>query len=93
MEITFKHTKGGETLMFKILKKEELSEQITLFDIEAGDIARKARPGNFFLLRTHEQGERVPLTIADFDRDRGTITTVFQKVGRTTNHLGTFNEG
>ena len=91
-EITFKHTRG-DTLMFKILKKEELSEHITLFDIEAGDIARKARAGNFFLLRTHEQGERVPLTIADFDRDRGTITTVFQKVGRTTNHLGTFNEG
>ncbi|RJQ46491.1 MAG: sulfide/dihydroorotate dehydrogenase-like FAD/NAD-binding protein [Nitrospiraceae bacterium] len=79
--------------MFKILKKEELSEHITLFEIGAKDIARKAKPGNFFMLRTHEQGERVPLTIADFDRDRGTITTVFQKVGKTTHHLGTFNEG
>jgi ferredoxin--NADP+ reductase len=79
--------------MYKILKKEDLSEQITLFDIEAGDIARKARAGNFFILRTHEQGERIPLTIADFDRLRGTITTVFQKVGKTTHHLGTFNEG
>ncbi|MBI5055733.1 MAG: sulfide/dihydroorotate dehydrogenase-like FAD/NAD-binding protein [Nitrospirae bacterium] len=79
--------------MFKISRKEELSEYITLFEIEAGDIAKKARPGNFFVLRTHEQGERVPLTIADFDRDKGTITTVFQKVGKTTNHLGTFNEG
>lgn len=79
--------------MFKILKKEELSEQITLFDIEARDIARKAKPGNFFILRTHEQGERVPLTIADFDRDRGSITTVFQKVGKTTHYLGTLGEG
>lgn len=79
--------------MFRILKKEELSEQITLFEIEAGDIAKKARPGNFFMLRTHEQGERVPLTIADFDRTKGTITAVFQKVGKTTNHLGTFREG
>jgi ferredoxin--NADP+ reductase len=79
--------------MFNILKKEELSDQITLFEIEAGDIARKARPGNFFILRTHEQGERVPLTIADFDRNRGTITAVFQKVGKATHHLGTLNEG
>lgn len=79
--------------MYKILKKEELSEQITLFDIGARDIAKKAKPGNFFILRIHEQGERVPLTIADFDRDRGSITTVFQKVGKTTNHLGTLKEG
>jgi ferredoxin--NADP+ reductase len=79
--------------MYKILKKEDLSEQITLFDIEARDIARKARAGNFFILRTHEEGERIPLTIADYDRGRGTITTVFQKVGRTTHHLGTFKEG
>lgn len=79
--------------MFNILRKEELSEQITLFEIEAEEIARKARPGNFFVLRTHEQGERVPLTIADFDRDRGTITAVFQKVGKTTHHLGTLREG
>ena len=79
--------------MFNILKKEELSEHVTLFEIEAGDIARKARPGNFFILRTHEQGERVPLTIADFDRDRGTITAVFQKVGKATNYLGALNEG
>jgi ferredoxin--NADP+ reductase len=79
--------------MFKILKKEDLSEHITLFDIEAGDIARKAKAGNFVVLRTHEQGERVPLTIADFDRSNGTITTVFQKVGKTTHRLGILNEG
>lgn len=79
--------------MFTILKKEELSEQITLFEIDARDIAKKARAGNFVVLRTHEQGERIPLTIADFDRTRGTITTVFQKVGNTTHLLGSLNEG
>lgn len=79
--------------MFKILKKEELSDLVILFEIEAKDIAKKARAGNFFVLKIHEQGERIPLTIADFDRDRGTITTVFQKMGKTTHHLGTLNEG
>ncbi len=79
--------------MFKILNKEELSEYITLFEIAAEDIAKKAKPGNFFVLKIHEKGERIPLTIADFDMDRGTITTVFQKVGKTTHHLGTLNEG
>ena len=57
--------------MFRIVRKEELSEDITLFEIQARDIARKAKPGNFFILRTHEQGERMPLTIADFDRGKG----------------------
>lgn len=79
--------------MFKILRKEELSDVVTLFEINAKDIAKKAKPGNFFVLKIHEQGERIPLTIADFNRDRGTITTVFQKVGKTTYHLGTLNEG
>jgi ferredoxin--NADP+ reductase len=79
--------------MFKILKKEELSDVITLFEIDAKDIAKKAKPGNFFILIIQEEGERIPLTIADFDRDRGTITSVFQKVGKTTYHLGTLNEG
>lgn len=79
--------------MFKILEKEELSDLVILFEIQAKDIARKAKAGNFFVLRIHEQGERIPLTIADFDREKGTITTVFQKVGKTTHHLGTLNEG
>jgi ferredoxin--NADP+ reductase len=79
--------------MFRIIKKQELSEKITLFDIEAKDIAKKAEPGNFILLITHEEGERIPLTIADFDRDKGTITIVFQKVGKTTFQLGSLNEG
>lgn len=79
--------------MFKILKKEELSEYVTLFEIGARDIAKKAEPGNFLLLKIHEQGERIPLTIADFDKEKGTITIVFQKVGKTTCHLGRLNEG
>jgi len=79
--------------MFKILRKEAISELVTLFEIEAKDIARKAKAGNFFSLRIHEQGERIPLTIADFDRNRGTITTIFQKVGKTTYQLASLNEG
>jgi ferredoxin--NADP+ reductase len=79
--------------MFKILKKVELSDAVTLFEIDAKEIAKKAKAGNFFILKIHEQGERIPLTIADFDRKKGTITTVFQKVGKTTYHLGSLNEG
>ncbi|MEW6068061.1 MAG: sulfide/dihydroorotate dehydrogenase-like FAD/NAD-binding protein [Nitrospirota bacterium] len=79
--------------MFKILKKEQLSDLVVLFEIDAKDIARKAEAGNFFVLRINEQGERIPLTIADFDREKGTITTVFQKVGKTTHHLGSLNKG
>lgn len=79
--------------MFKISRKEELSENVTLFEIDAKDIVRKAKPGNFFVLKIHKEGERIPLTIADFDKGKGTITTVFQKVGKTTYHLGTLNKG
>jgi len=79
--------------MFTIVKKEELSDAVTLFAIEAKDIARKAKAGNFFVLKIDEQGERIPLTIADFDRERGTITTIFQKMGKTTHQLGAMSEG
>ncbi len=79
--------------MFKILKKEELSEYVTLFEIDAKDIVRKAKPGNFIVLKIHEEGERIPLTIADFDKEKGTLTAIFQKVGKTTHQLGTLNEG
>ncbi len=79
--------------MFRILRKEVLSDLVILFEIEAKEIAEKSRAGNFFALRIDEQGERIPLTIADFDRDRGAITTVFQKMGKTTHHLATLNEG
>jgi len=79
--------------MFKILKKEALSDLVTLFEIEAKDIAKKAKAGNFFVLKINEQGERIPLTIADFDKEKGTLTSVFQKVGKTTHHLGSLKEG
>ncbi len=79
--------------MYRIARKDILSEAVVSFEIEAREIANKARAGQFFVLRIDERGERIPLTIADFDRDRGTITTVFQKVGKTTHHLATLGEG
>lgn len=79
--------------MYKILKKQTLNEQVKRMDIHAPLIAKKAQAGQFIILRVHEQGERIPLTIADYDRDAGTITIIFQEVGKTTMHLGTLNEG
>ena len=67
--------------MYKILKKEELNANVTLMDIEAPLIAKKAEPGQFIMLRVDEEGERIPLTIADFDRQKGTVTIIFQVVG------------
>ena len=66
--------------MFKILKKQELSPGIFHYDIEAPRVAKKARAGQFIVLRVNEEGERIPLTIADFDREAGTITLIFQVV-------------
>ncbi len=79
--------------MYKILKKRELNEQVTLMVIDAPLIAKKALAGQFIIFRIDEKGERVPLTIADYDRDGGTITIIFQKVGRSTMLLGELNEG
>ena len=79
--------------MFKIIEKKELAPKIKLFKISAPEIAKKAQPGQFIILRVRKEGERVPLTIADYDREKGTITFVFQEVGRTTKQLGKFNEG
>jgi ferredoxin--NADP+ reductase len=79
--------------MYKILNKEELSDAVVLFEIDAPEIAKKARAGNFIILKINEQGERIPLTIADFNREAGTITTVFQKIGKTTFHLGMLRQG
>ncbi len=64
-----------------------------LFELEAPRIAKKAEPGQFVIVRTDEEGERVPLTIADFDREKGTITIIFQEVGASTKQLGSFGEG
>ncbi|MDQ0204922.1 sulfide/dihydroorotate dehydrogenase-like FAD/NAD-binding protein [Pectinatus haikarae] len=79
--------------MYKILKKELLSPNVWLYDIEAPRIAKKTQPGQFLIIRTDEEGERIPLTIADFDRDKGYISIVFQEVGAGTQVLGQLNEG
>lgn len=79
--------------MFKILKKKVLSPDVFHFDIEAPRIAKKAEPGQFIILRVDEDGERVPLTIADFDREKGTITLIFQAIGASTRLLAALNEG
>lgn len=79
--------------MYKIRTKIELSPGVKLFVMEAPLIARKCLPGQFIILRIDEDGERVPLTIADFNRSEGTITLIFQEVGHTTRQLGSLNEG
>jgi len=79
--------------MFRIVKKEILNPAVKLLEVEAPYIARKAEPGQFIILRINEEGERIPLTIADYDRDRGTVTIIFQEVGKTTRVLGTLEQG
>jgi len=79
--------------MFKILKKEVLNSSVKLLKIEAPYVARKAEPGQFVMLRVSEDGERIPLTIADYDREEGSITIIFQEVGKTTIELGRMEEG
>jgi ferredoxin--NADP+ reductase len=78
--------------MYRILRKEILAPSLMLFEIEAPLVARKAMAGQFIILRVQDEGERIPLTIADFDRKKGTITCVFQEVGKTTRELGTLDE-
>ena len=79
--------------MFKIVRKKELNAAVTLMDIEAPFIAKKAKAGQFIIFRIDEQGEREPLTIAGYDREKGTVTIIFQKVGFSTIALGNLNEG
>ncbi len=79
--------------MYTILKKQALNPTVTLMEIDAPPIAKKAEPGQFIILRVDEDGERIPLTIADFDRQRGTVTIIFQIVGATTERLNHLNQG
>ena len=79
--------------MYKIVRKKELNANVTLMDIEAPFVARKAKAGQFIIFRIDEMGERVPLTIAGYDREKGTVSIIFQKVGFTTKALGELNEG
>ncbi|MBQ8905642.1 MAG: sulfide/dihydroorotate dehydrogenase-like FAD/NAD-binding protein [Ruminococcus sp.] len=79
--------------MYKIVQKRFLNDSVVLMELQAPYIAKKALAGQFIIFRIDEQGERVPLTIADYDRSHGTITIIFQIVGRSTEHLSTLNEG
>ena len=79
--------------MYKILKKKPLNPTVTLMEIDAPKIAKKAEPGQFIILRADDDGERIPLTIADFDREAGTVTIIFQIVGATTEKLNHKKEG
>ena len=79
--------------MYRILRKKVLNPTVTLMDIEAPLVARSAEPGQFIILRVDEEGERIPLTVADFDREKGSVTIIFQIVGATTEKLNHKNEG
>jgi len=79
--------------MYEILKKEVMSETVKLMKIKAPLVAKKAKAGQFIILRIDEKGERIPLTIADYDRKKGTVTVIFMEVGKTTKQLGTLNVG
>ena len=79
--------------MNRILEKTPLNPTVTRMVVEAPLVARKAEPGQFIILRTHEDGERIPLTVADFDREKGAVTIIFQIVGATTEKLNHLNAG
>lgn len=79
--------------MFRILRKQTLNPVVKLMEIEAPFVAAKAKPGQFIILRIDDRGERIPFTIAGFDRGKGTVTIIFQEVGKATKQLGSLNEG
>ena len=79
--------------MYKIVTRKQLNDAVVLMEIDAPYIAAKAEAGQFIIYRVDEKGERVPLTIADYDREKGTITIIFQVVGASTTELARLNEG
>lgn len=79
--------------MYRIVKKKSLNPTVSLMEIEAPLIAKKAEPGQFIIFRAKEDSERIPLTIADYDREKGTVTIIYQIVGGSTMELDTLNEG
>ena len=79
--------------MYEIVKKEDLTPEIHLFEITAPEVAKKAQAGQFIIIRADEKGERIPLTIADWDTGKGTVTVVFMEVGKTTRKLATLKAG
>src|SRR5512145_2650010 len=78
---------------FPIVRREALGPATFLWDVLAPAVARAARPGHFLMVRVDETGERIPLTVADYDRDRGTVTVVIQAVGKTTWQMSTLPQG
>jgi ferredoxin--NADP+ reductase len=79
--------------LYKILLRQDLVPNIHLFKIDAPSVAKKAQPGQFVVIRIDEKGERIPLTVADWDREEGSMTIIFMEVGTTTRRLATLNEG
>ena len=79
--------------MYEIVTKRELNPTVTLMEIKAPLVSKKAKAGQFIILRTNEDSERIPLTIADYDREKGTVTIIFQVVGAETEKLNHKNEG
>ena len=79
--------------MYRIVRKKVLNPTVTLMEVEAPFVAKKAEPGQFIILRVDDEGERIPLTIADYNRRKGTITIIFQIVGASTYKLNALNEG
>ena len=79
--------------MYRIVTKEALKPTVILYEIEAPMVARKAQPGQFIILRVDENGERIPITIHDFDREKGTVTIIVQTIGATTEKLRHKAEG
>lgn len=79
--------------MYKIIKKEVFTPQITLMEVEAPYVAKKVLAGQFIILRVDELGERIPLTVADYNREKGTVTIIFQAIGKSTKMLAQLNEG
>lgn len=80
-------------IMYKIMEKKMLSENVKLMKIHAPFVAKKTQAGQFVMLRINEKGERIPLTIADYDRRKGTVTIIFMEVGKTTKQLGMMEVG
>jgi len=79
--------------VYRIVRREQFGPVTFLWDVEAPDVARAARPGHFLMVRIDERGERIPLTVADYDRARGTVTVVIQAVGKTTRQMMALPEG
>ena len=84
---------GGDRPLYRILARQDLAPSIHLFKIEAPAIARKAQPGQFVILMVDEKGERIPLTIADWDKEEGSVTIIFNEVGATTHKLAALQAG